>query len=89
MQETINFDLSLPEDWDELPIPLMLARGYRRQHVVSCFEKLQELGYGKFERGSQGRGNVAKFVPNNKCPNEYSMFFTKKKRGRPRKVIEE
>ncbi len=82
----IKFDLSLPTDSNELPVPLMFARGYIREHILKCFEELATKGYGKFDRGSLGRGNFGKFLPNQSCPTNFSMEFKKKRRGRPRKT---
>lgn len=84
----ITFNLRLPSGSDKLELPLMLARGYKRQKIVELFEHLQEKGYGNFFRGNQGRGNVGMFTPNDNCPNEYTMEFVLKKTGRPKKVLE-
>jgi len=84
----ITFNLSLPSASKEITAPLMLARGYERKKILELFEKLQEEGFGKFDRGRQGRGNVAKFIPNDICPEEYTMEFVLKKRGRPKKLLE-
>jgi len=85
----ITFDLTLPAGSEEIPIPLMLARGYNKQKSLELFEKLQEEGFGSFFRGKQGRGNVGSFTPNEKCPTEYTMTFIIKKKGRPKKLLEE
>jgi len=73
----------------EITIDLMLARGYEKKKALDLFIKLQEEGFGIFDKGKQGRGKVAKFIPNDKCPTEYTMIFVLKKRGRPKKKLEE
>ena len=86
MEVNISFDLSLPEGYTNLPVPIMLARGYKRAFVVQCFENLEMQGFGTFERGSQGRGKVGKFMPNDNCPITFDMTFQKKNPGRPKKM---
>ena len=85
---SITFDLKLPAYSEEIQIPLMLARGYDKVKIIELFERLQVEGYGEFFRGKQGRGNVGKFTPNDKCPEEYTMTFIIKKKGRPKKLLE-
>ena len=85
---SITFNLKLPAGSNEVEIPLLLARGYEKPKIIELFEKLQEEGFGDFFRGKQGRGNVGKFTPNDKCPEEYTMEFIVKKKGRPKKVLE-
>lgn len=74
----ITFDLRKSPGLDYLPVPLIVARGYGKNEVVECFKKLQELGFGEYKTGSQGRGNVGKFFFNEKCPESISLDFTKK-----------
>jgi hypothetical protein len=85
--DKITFDLSLSEGSKNIEVPLLLARGYSKRRVIELFEKLQEEGFGVFDRGKKGRSNIAKFIPNNNCPKEYTMKFIIKKRGRPRKMM--
>lgn len=86
---TVTFNISLNIASKEITTPLMLARGYEKKRILELFERLQEEGFGDFDRGTQGRGNVAKFIPNDICPTEYTMDFVLKKRGRPKKLLEE
>ena len=81
------FNLALPFNQKELPIPLMLARGYSKPDVIACFEILEASDFGIFDRGAQGRGNVGKFIPNEKFPQEYMIEFDIKKPGRPKRLL--
>jgi hypothetical protein len=83
------FDLSLPGGYIELPIPLLLARGYKKPNIVACFEELERRGFGKFDRGSQGRSKVGRFIPNETCPIEFAIDFQIKSPGRPKKMRSE
>jgi len=85
----VSFDLTLPAESKEILASLMLARGYSQKHVLYCFQQLQDNGMGEFDRGSQGRGRVAKFIPNENCPGEICIEFEVKKKGRPRKTRED
>jgi len=88
MDNSVEFDLRLPTNSKKLEVPLMQARGYEKPKVIRLFQKLQEDCYGEFFRGSRGRGNVGYFVPNDKCPEIYTMVFVTKKRGRPKVTLE-
>ena len=85
----ITFNLKLSAASNKIEIPLMLARGYPKLKVIELFSKLEEEGYGEFFRGTQGRGNVGCFTPNEKCPEEYTMTFILKNKGRPKKILED
>ncbi len=74
----ITFDLRKSPGLDNLSIKLLMARSYEKKDIISLFKKLQELGYGSFETGSQGRGNAGKFVYNEKCPESFTMEILKK-----------
>ncbi len=71
----VSFNLALPKSDDKLPLDLMLTRGYKRMDILECFEHLQSCGFGFFNRGKQGRGYVAFFVPNKKCPTNIDLSF--------------
>ena len=75
----ILFNLELPFDKKELSVPLLLARKYSRKDIVACFVEMQEKGFGIFLRGSQGRNNFGKFIPNDKMPKSYLMIMALKK----------
>jgi hypothetical protein len=49
--------------------------GYQRHEVEKLFEELENLGYGKYVRGSKGKGNCAYFEAGENCPTEYTMVF--------------
>lgn len=85
----VIFNLQLPHKQNELPIILMLARNYTRDDIVACFDDLEKNGFGKFDRGSRGKGHFAKFIPNDKMPQEYKMTIYVKPQGRPKKIIEQ
>ena len=86
-ERPVKFNLTLPFNQNELPISLMLARGYSKSDIVSCFVELENNNFGVFDRGSQGKGHFGKFIPNGKIPQEYSLIFEVKKKGRPKLLI--
>ena len=66
----ITFDLT-----KELTMPnLSKVMGYSRQHVLALFEQLEKNEYGKYTRGSRGKGNCARFAPNDKCPSNFTIL---------------
>jgi hypothetical protein len=71
----VSFDLTLPRSDNKLAIDLMLTRGYSKKDILECFEHLQSCGFGFFNRGKQGRGHIAFFVPNCKCPPNINLSF--------------
>lgn len=85
---TVRFDLTPPLNQKEISIALLLARSYYKSDIVACFEELEKNGFGKFDRGSHGKGNFGKFIPNETAPKIYDMIFVVKKKGRPKKYIE-
>jgi len=92
MEELIRkviFNLNLSFNQKELSIALMLARNYAKQDIIDCFVELEKNNFGIFNRGSQGKGHFGKFIPNDKMPQEYSIDFLIKKRGRPKTLIKE
>lgn len=88
-ERIVNFNLTLPYNQKELPISLMLARGYTKQDIIACFSCLEKCGFGIFDHGSQGKGHFGKFIPNDKIPQEYIISFEIKKRGRPKLLIKD
>jgi len=82
IRKTIPFTLVFEGDSREITITYYINEGYDRRYVTMLFEKLQALGYGEFLRGKKGRGFVAKFVANKKCPEVYILEVEQKKRGR-------
>ena len=84
----VVFDLTLPAEQIELDLRLMQARGYVVDNIKFCFEELEKNGYGVYKKGTLGRGNVSKFIPNITCPKEYKIDFILKSTGRTKKLIE-
>jgi len=68
----------------EISLPELMNNGYSRNHVVSLFTVLEELNFGKFIRGTRGRGQCAKFIKADNCPQEYTLVCLEKSRGRPK-----
>jgi hypothetical protein len=69
----VLFELTLPNNYDHLPAPYLLAKNYKKKDVIKCFETLEKLGYGKFDRGKAGRGQIARFYKNDKCPDTFEL----------------
>ena len=88
-EREVKFNLALPYNQSKLPISLMLARGYLKPDIIACFEELQNNNFGAFDRGSQGKGHIGTFIPNDLMPQEYSIVFEIKKRGRPKQLIKD
>ncbi len=89
MENKIVFDLTLPVEQKELDLRLLEAKGYIRDNIKTCFEELEAKGFGIYKRGGLGRGNVAKFYPNDDCPKQYTILVELKKTGRIKKLIKE
>lgn len=85
--QTINFDLRLPYGRNDLPVDLMIARQYNKQHILLCFEELSKIGFGDYIKGTQGRNNCARFIPNKNCPQTYELRLKPKKCKEKRKLI--
>lgn len=66
----VTFDLT-----EELTMPnLSKVKKHPRQHVLMLFEQLEKGGYGEYTRGKRGKGNCARFTPNDKCPNSFTIL---------------
>jgi len=66
----VSFDLT-----ETLTMPhLSKTKGFARQHVLLLFEQLEKAGYGNYTRGRRGKGNCAKFEPNKKCPQAFTIL---------------
>ena len=85
---TIDFDLSKPLHCNKISSLLLIARGYNKVDILALFEKMQSCNLGVFDRGKRGRGCVSEFIPNENCPETYSMTFEISKRGRKKRMIE-
>ena len=88
LARSLTFDLTLPYEQTEIPVSLLVAKGNTKDDAIACFEELESMNYGIFDRGTQGRGKMGKFIPNENCPNKYEMTISVKKKGRPKKLIE-
>lgn len=71
----VSFNLTLPKCDNKLQVDFMLTRGYSKSDILECFEHLQSCGFGFFNRGKQGRGHIAYFVPNKMCPSSIDISF--------------
>jgi len=60
----------------QLTMPVMLAQGYSRKHIVALFETLEREGFGDYQQGQRGPGLAAKFVKNDTCPDEFSLVLS-------------
>ncbi|MFZ4768628.1 MAG: hypothetical protein ACOYLO_00510 [Ferruginibacter sp.] len=70
----ISFALS-----KEMSMPEMLKIGYARQEIDKLFEKLEESGFGIYQKGKLGRNGAAKFVSNEKCPDKFAVTIKVKR----------
>lgn len=62
----------------ELTMPMLLKLGHLRQHITQLFEELDKKGFGNYIPGKRGKGNCARFVPNESCPKTYTVFSATK-----------
>jgi len=70
----VSFSLS-----KEMSIPLFIKSGYSRHEVEILFEKLEEGGFGTYQRGKAGRNGAAKFVTNESCPDKFVLVLKVKR----------
>lgn len=86
-ERIVIFNITLPYSQTELPISLMLARNYKKSDIVFLFEELENKGFGFYKRGTSGKGNGAKFIPNHLMPNSYTISFPKKSKITQGRII--
>jgi hypothetical protein len=66
----VTFDLT-----KELTMPrLSKVLKFHRQHVLALFEQLEKGGFGEYTKGRRGKGNCARFAPNEKCPPAFTIL---------------
>ena len=57
----------------EMSMPSFTRIGFARKDVENLFINLASEGFGEYIKGKQGKGCSAKFIANDKCPNEYIL----------------
>jgi hypothetical protein len=85
IEKQVTFDLSAET---EITLPELTEKGYVRKHITALFEKLEAEGFGQYIKGKQGRGQSARFIKNENCPEKYLLILEQKRRGRPSKTVD-
>lgn len=70
----VKFDI----DGEMLTTPKLLEKNYSRPHIIQLFEELHKKGFGTYTPGKRGKGCFSRFVPNENCPKEYTLFTAAK-----------
>ena len=72
--ERIEFNLR-----EELTMPILLKKGYRREDITNLFLSLENKGFGTYKPGKRGKGCCAHFIKNENCPETFAVFSERKR----------